>query len=392
MVNSISIRKCARNLIRGSLYNEVVDDLPEDITIDEIIDIGIRGQMDYLFMKSLISLAKLKPELDQIKRSLAGSTYKTFLQWNSINEISNALEQGKVRHQFLKGSILKRMYPSPEMRDMSDIDIVVYDDDLEKAEKILESLGYTNHGLIKHHVIFSKGSEIIVEMHWSLYDKNVDYVQNQYFDKSFKAKLKPGTNYTYDFTDEDFYVYMIAHMAKHFFETGCGIRNLIDIYIFWNAKGESLDKKYIQAELKKCGILSFEKNMKALAFIWMDDKEFSPFYENLFSYMVECGIYGKAENGIWGQLAKEISADEKGSTRLHYYFPSISFMAEKYSWLKKAPFLLPLAWVIRGVSGACNKNSRIHASRFKEADKEERERMLEIYCKLDLNFRKQNRA
>ena len=143
MVNSISIRKCARNLIRGSLYNEVVDDLPKDITIDEIIDIGIRGQMDYLFMKSLISLAKSKPELDQIKRSLAGSTYKTFLQWNSINEISNALEQGKVRHQFLKGSILKRMYPSPEMRDMSDIDIVVYDDDLEKAENTF-SASYSN--------------------------------------------------------------------------------------------------------------------------------------------------------------------------------------------------------------------------------------------------------
>ena len=33
--------------------------------------------------------------------------------------------------------------------------------------------------------------------------------------------------YVYDFEAEDFYIYMMAHMAKHFYKRGCGIRNLV---------------------------------------------------------------------------------------------------------------------------------------------------------------------
>lgn len=392
MADNAAMRRLTRRLLRASLYNESLDELPEKFTLKEIVDIGKRAQMSYLFMKTLIRFADKKPEFNDIKVYLAKSTYKTYLQWNAINEIGTAFEDAGIRHQFLKGSILKKLYPSPEMRDMSDVDLIVYDESLKKAEEVMENLGYTNHGLIKHHVIFSKGKEIIVEMHWSLYDENVDYVQNQYFNNSFKAKLKSGKNYTYEFSDEDFYIYMIAHMAKHFFETGCGIRNLLDIYIYLNQKENSMDKEYISAELKKCGILKFEKSMRELAFIWMDDKECPPFLENLFDYMVDCGIYGKMENGIWGQLAKEIASDGSGNARLHYYFPSIEFMSEKYQWLRKAPFLLPLAWGIRGIAGAFNKNSRKHAHTFEDADKEKLDKMLDLYTRLGLNFRKQNKV
>ena len=253
--------------------------------------------------------------------------------------------------------------------------------------KILENMGFMNHGLIKHHMVFSKGPGLVVEAHWCLFDANAGQKQHVYFEGDIRAQLVEGKNYTYKFGEEDFYVYQIAHMAKHFFETGCGIRNLLDIYVYLNKYGSTMDRAYLDSELKKCGIYDFEKNMRELAYIWMEGKECSDYFENLFAYMVDSGIYGKNENGVWSQLAKE-TADGNSNLKLHYYFPSINFMKEKYPWLSKAPFLLPFAWALRGVTGVCTKKSREHRDTIENADKEQIEQMLEIYHKLNLNFRR----
>ena len=44
-------------------------------------------------------------------------------------------------------------------------------------------------------------------------------------------------------TDEMFYFYHIAHMAKHFEEGGCGIRPFIDLWTLDNIKDVDHDKR-----------------------------------------------------------------------------------------------------------------------------------------------------
>ncbi|WP_026528490.1 nucleotidyltransferase domain-containing protein [Butyrivibrio sp. VCD2006] len=387
MADITVIRKYTRELIKATFENRKPSEIPEGITLPELMEIAVRGQMPYLLYNSILKVTGECDENKAIKGTLVYSTMKTFMQVFAAKEITAAFEKNGIKHQVLKGTIMKNIYPSPEMREMSDIDLVVYDDSLDNASKVMESMGYKNHGLIKHHMIFSKGKELVVEVHWCLFDANAGKQQHVYFKDNFRANLKEGTEYTYEFGKEDFYVYMISHMAKHFFETGCGIRNLVDIYVFWGKYEAEMDMEYLKAELQKCGIYEFEKNMRRLAFIWMDDEECEPFYENLFEYMVNSGIYGKTENGVWGQLAKEAQGSDD-HIKLHYYFPSLEFMKEKYPWLSKMPFLLPVAWIIRGICGVANKSSRDHRSQIENADKEEVSKMLEIYHRLDLGFRR----
>ena len=387
MADIKSIRQYTSKLIKATLGNVKADPIPGEINISELITVAVKGQLPYLLFHSLLKNCIDSEEVDYMKKVLVQSTMKTFVQVFAAKEITDAFEKAGIRHQMLKGTIMKRIYPSPEMREMSDIDLVVYDESLDRAAQLLEGMGYTNHGLIKHHMIFSKGSNLMVEVHWCLFDANTDKKQHVYFKDNFKAKLKAGTENTYEFSTEDFYIYMISHMAKHFFETGCGIRNLVDIYIYINKYGNQMDKEYLDKELNTCGILDFEKNMRELAFIWLDDKECDDFYENLFEYMVESGIYGKTENGIWSQLAKETN-DNNENIKIHYYFPTIKFMREKYPWLYKAPYLLPVAWFIRGISGFSNKAARDHRNRLENANKDEIEKMLDIYHRLNLEFRR----
>ncbi|WP_044913643.1 nucleotidyltransferase domain-containing protein [Butyrivibrio sp. WCE2006] len=381
------IREYTRELIMATLNKSEPKSIPESLTVSEIVEIALKGQMQYLIFNSLIKVSQGADEFIFIKKSLYNSTMKTFLQSVTAKEITNAFEKAGIRHQILKGAVTKTIYPSPEMREMSDIDLVVYGESLDNAAKIMEGMGFTNHGLIKHHMIFSKSNSIVVEVHWCLFDANAGKEQHIYFKDNFRAKLKDGTKYTYEFNLEDFYVYMIAHMAKHFFETGCGIRNLVDIYIYMGKYSKLMDVDYLKQELTKCGILDFENNMRELAFIWLDGKECNSFFENLFEYMVNSGIYGKTENGIWSQLAKETS-NGSDHVKLHYFFPSINFMREKYSWLNKTPYLLPVAWVMRGFSGMFSKSARDHMEKFENADEQEVKKMLEIYHKLNLGFRR----
>ena len=385
--NSKIIRRYFCNLIKSSLEVNTPLPIPEGVTEAEIIEYAKKGQIQYPIFSSLLKLDISDKSKEVIVPAVKRCTLLTFLQVMGARQISAAFEDKGIKHQLLKGIIIKDIYPSPEMRQMSDIDLIVFDESLDRAAEVMESMGFKNHGLIKHHMVFSNKHGLCIEVHWCLVDKSVDNNQYLHFKDNFNSRLKEGTKYTYEFGVEDFYIYMIAHMAKHFFETGCGIRNLVDIYIYWNRYSDEMDKDYLEKELKICGIFDFEKHMRELAYIWLDDKVCPEFYENLFAYMLDCGIYGKGENGIWSQLAKE-TAKKKGNLKLHYYFPSLSFMKEKYSWLNKAPFLLPVAWIIRAFTGLLSKKSQKHMELFKQTSDENVDVMMDIYHKMGLNYRR----
>lgn len=388
MADFTIVRKYSRELVLATMEKREPAPLPEGISLDELIEISEKGHMQYLFMNSLLKVNSDPEKAEYMKKELTMSTYLTFMQVMYAQKISELFEQEGIRHQLLKGTVTKKLYPMPEMREMGDIDLVVYDESLDKAAQILEDLGFTNKGMDKHHMVFFKNPGIAVEVHWCLFDKNAGHAQFVYFKDNFRARLSEGRKYTYEFGIEDFYVYMIAHMAKHFFETGCGIRNLLDIYVYAGRYYDEMDASYLSAELKKCGIYDFEKNMREMAYIWLEDRSCSELYENLFAYMVDSGIYGKSENGVWSQLAKETAGGKK-HRKLYYYFPSISFMQEKYPWLRKAPFLLPVGWLMRAASGVLSDESRRHKDKIEETSKEQIEQMLDIYHRLNLNFRRQ---
>ena len=68
---------------------------------------------------------------------------------------------------------------------------------------------------------------------------------------------EPGSLYVYDFEAEDFYIYMMAHMAKHFYKRGCGIRNLVDIYVFLEKFGGEMNADYLQKQFAGLGLTAF---------------------------------------------------------------------------------------------------------------------------------------
>ena len=91
-----------------------------------------------------------------------------------------------------------------------------------------------------------------------------------------------------------------------------------------------------------------------LTAIWLKGEKSNRFYDDLFQYMLDSGIYGKDENGIWSKFSEKKMHDKDATPRQlkrWYYFPSLSYMSELYPWLAKHSYLLPVAWGIRAWRG-----------------------------------------
>lgn len=372
-------------LIHAQVEERIPASIPEQLTAEQIIRYATDAHMEYLFLGSLIKLPLDKEVKKKIQSRLMFSTMRTLAQVNAVKELAQCFEAEGIKFQFLKGTIMKGIYSSPEMREMSDIDIMVYDNTLDHAQSVLEEMGYVRIKAVKHHVIYRKEPFLIVEAHWSLYDKNLDANQDMYFNDHFRAVCVNKKKYTYQFSTEDFYIYMIAHMAKHFYENGCGIRNLVDVYVYLWKYADCMDMRQVDAGLTECGLNCFESYVRKLAFVWMQQQESTVFENQLFAYMLDCGIYGKGENGIWGQLAKRNVGGN--NARIHYYFPEEAYMKEQYEWLQTYPWLLPAAWIIRAFQGV-GKGAVERSTTLAHTDRKKIETTLQIYRTLKLNFRK----
>lgn len=379
------------DLVHAQLEESRPRDIPSGIQLEELESIAHRNHMEYLLFGALLRTNIEEAERLRLKSYVIKSAMQSLTQSGCIKEFEERCEKEGIYHQLLKGSILKELYPSHELREMSDIDVMIYDEDLSRAKKVVEEMGFTLYRSIKHHDIYKKPPFLIIELHHALYDKDVDKVQYEYFKSRRQLKVKEGRTYALQFGIEDFYVYMIAHMAKHFYEMGCGIRNIVDVYMYRRLYEASWDEETVKKELAQCKLTSFESRICTLSRVWLGGQKSDSFSESLFEYMIECGIYGKGENGVWGKFAlhsKSNLKDYKSYAKRWYYFPPKEYMESDYPWLKRAPFLLIAAWGIRAVHGLLNKDGRDKRKMLINIKSEEVSRINNIYKHMELNLKK----
>ena len=178
-------------------------------------------------------------------------------------------------------------------------------------------------------------------MHRSLFGETGDNEHIvQYFSNYMdKAPIKEG--YEHYLSLEDFYIYFTAHTYKHFHIAGCGIRTLVDYYLFLNAN--KLDYAYVDEELKKLGLLDFSKEISTLSMKLFDEVPLDDKEKEILLFISSSGTYGTLENRV------EKGIKEKG--RFKYFisriFPPYRFYKTAYPWAYKTVILIPIAWLAR---------------------------------------------
>ena len=216
---------------------------------------------------------------------------------HALGKLCAVLEEEKIPFLPLKGSVLRKHYPEPWMRTSCDIDILVREEDVERASELLVGrCGYARGVKSSHDVsLLADGKH--VELHYDLVEEGLAASSAEVLRSVWEAStVCDGYRYRYEMPDAMFYFYHVAHMAKHFENGGCGIRPFIDLWILDHLAGADSDGR--NALLEKGGLLRFAEACRRLSRAWLGGEEMDALGEQLQAYLLYGGTYGATENRI----------------------------------------------------------------------------------------------
>ena len=245
----------------------------------------------------------------------------------------------------LKGLVLKDYYPDPYTREFADNDIYFEGSD-EIVKKFFTDRGYEVEIFRKsNHDVYLKKPCLNFEMHRALFGETGD--NDKFIEYFAKPKVGPLGHDCNEliYRPNDFYVYFTAHSYKHFHNAGCGLRTLVDYYIFLkkNKENDSLDFKYINKELNKIDLVDFSNQISTLSLKVFDEQELDEQELETLLFIASSGTYGTLENRV------NKGVKEKGKVRYFFsrIFPPYRFYKGAYPWAYKVPILIPVAWLCR---------------------------------------------
>lgn len=276
------------------------------------------------------------------------------------------MEEHRIWYMPLKGILLKDYYPTFAMRQMADNDILFDGAHRHAVFDYMTQNGYTADDFDKsNHDIYLKEPIYNFEMHVSLFNVHSKReLRNYYRDVQARLHKDSQNEYGYHFRDEDFYIYITAHIYKHFTMCGCGIRSFLDVYVYLQKMQDQLDWDYIDAELSKLGMQTFEKDCKQLAEkLFGKDCEslkgvsdrLSDSEKKLLEGCFRAGTYGTEENRVTNKVSDYMGDVQtaNGFSRLKYVwhrlFPDAEYYRDQVPFVYEHRILIPFYVVFRWI-------------------------------------------
>ena len=273
-------------------------------------------------------------------------TFQYLRQEQELLRLCATLKEKKIRFILLKGSRMRTFYPSPELRSSCDVDILTDAPD-ETILATMESLGYQYVKDSETTLNFANPPLVTVEMHRYLFDDRLSF--HGYFDSVWDRAIPAEDGSSECFlSEEDFYLYMIAHLVKHFTRYGCGLRPLLDLYVYEREAGDRCDFEAAEKKLEELDLLYFTKQMRALLNKWFETGELTEEDEELTDYLIQSGVYGsKLTNRVHRARQSASVRGAKLRVLLRNVFPPLRVMRPLYPRLLRCPVFLPIAWMLR---------------------------------------------
>lgn len=276
--------------------------------------------------------------------SIFNAVYRYEQTRYELDVLCEAMESAKIPFIPLKGTVMSRYYPEEWMRTSCDIDILIREESVERAASLLiDKYGYVFHKKGTHDISLFTPNQKHVELHFSLVEDGVANKSSEVLNTVWEtAYLRENCRYCYVMTDEMFYFYHIAHMAKHIENGGCGIRQFIDLWLLDNVKDANFSKR--DELLEKGDLLDFAQVSRRLNRIWFDGAEKDGISEQLEQFILNGGVYGTKENRI-------IIQQQKNGGRFKYAFFKIFIPYNElrlhYPIVEKYRLLIPVMQIRR---------------------------------------------
>lgn len=337
---------CLSKAIRNQEFTKDVE-----IEIEALMEEAEAHDVKGLVYKVL----KAQYDLSVYQKEIVLQSYTQSRYFQLALQTLSKLKEAGINVVLLKGSVLKSLYPMPDLRTMGDVDFLVPEHQLTDVHQVLTELGYTkreSHNE-KHDIYDGQGFHL--EVHWSLVNESRQG-GSESFKKELWYQLKEVTINSQSFltlSDEDFLVHLLVHAAGHMKSSGFGIRQLCDITL-WIQSHEQLDWDYIKKRFCELKIETFSTYVIAACQRLLDLKiEVSQVnevaLESFMNVIFESGVHGHREQGkqFGNYFAYGKHKQQTWRIWLQCVFPSHRDLPRRYTYAHRYPWLLPIAWIDR---------------------------------------------
>lgn len=277
----------------------------------------------------------------------------------TLEEIDKSFNMQKIDYLYFKGFKIAKYYPKPDLRTMGDCDILVRPGTLNKAKHLLEDLGFNK--VSEYYESVYEYKKLKYELHDHLL---FDEIVNTDADISFCNKAWDYANsesdYKYILDDSFHLAYLIVHLKKHLTNKGVGLRQFVDIYLFF--KYANINDELFHKFLKELNLEKFYDVIVSLCSRWFEGTNQNSlsqkFFEEASEQIFNFGVFGH-QNVAKQEFVSYNRKKEYGKlgSIVSFAFPSYEVMrhSEYYTYIDGKPFLLPAAWFYRFIRLVVNK-------------------------------------
>ncbi len=352
-----SLKQGIINIIKSAITGEKLS-LPEDFSVKEAITVAKKHQIINLFYYGALNcgISPSDPNMLSVFNIVCANISRNERQTYEYGRISEAFENHGIDYMPLKGLGIRKLFPREDMRIMGDIDILIRNGQYAEINSLMTELGYSDINESNHEHIWKKG-QVIIELHKKLIPSYVkDYYK--YFGDGWQFAQKVADGKTlHQMKAEDDYIYIFSHFAKHYRDSGIGIRHLVDIWVC-RKEMKGLDYNYIYKELDKLHLKEFYCNVSKTVDALFENGENNRMTDTIADYIFESGPYGTKMRKLISNRANSANGSKTGEAMSIVFLP-LENMQLEYPVLKKAPFLLPVFWIARGFRTLLFRKERI---------------------------------
>ena len=308
-----------------------------------------------------------------VKQQVIAQVLHQTMRASEFSGLYQKLRAAGLHPVVVKGQLCSRLYPLKDHRISADDDLLIPDGEFMACHEQLLANGLTtgtptDELATADEVSYTKnGSPLYIELHRHLFDSAEDAHDEL---NHFFADLNPvEIDGFLAMPPHEHLLYLLLHAYKHFVRSGIGLRQFCDIGLWALAYHGEIDWQRLHEQCESVHAATFAAAAFRIARDYLDIEFDLPApwseavdVEPLLHDSLCGGVYGSNDltrlhsSTVTLNAVKASRTGEKSSV-LRTVFPKREYLERRYPYLKKRPYLLPVAWVQRIAHYASEKQS-----------------------------------
>lgn len=312
------------------------------------------------------------------KQHVIGQVLNQTVRSAEFADLYHKLRAAGLHPIVVKGQLCSRLYPLKDHRISADDDLYISDAEFMACHRQLLANGLTTDTPVDElvtadEVSYTKnGSPLYIELHRHLFDSAEDAHDelNHFFTDINPVEMDGFLA----MLPHEHLLYLLLHAYKHFVRSGIGLRQFCDIGLWARAYHAEIDWQRLHEQCESVHAATFAAAAFHIAgdYLGIEFDRPAPWdgsidVEPLLHDTLCGGVYGSNDltrlhsSTVTLNAVKASRTGEKSSV-LRTVFPKREYLERRYPYLKKRPYLLPVAWVQRIAHYASEKQSDADSS------------------------------